>query len=78
MKAVEVAQNALAQTIENGSLYKFVPQPQDRTKEIKYARNSDFTDEVAEEYLDDLISADYIRERIVKRDMSMFYNTIVM
>lgn len=51
MKAVEVAQRSLVERIANRQIFDFIPQSQDKEKEIRYTRNSDFTDSVAEEFL---------------------------
>lgn len=51
MKAVEAAQNSLVDRIANGGLNRFPRVRQDKSGEIRYTRNSAFTDEVAAEYL---------------------------
>lgn len=51
MKAVEAAQQSLVERIANGQIFDFAPQVQDKALELRYTRNSDFTDEVAAEYL---------------------------
>jgi folate-dependent phosphoribosylglycinamide formyltransferase PurN len=51
MRAVRAAHDALADSIVTGRLLRLTPVAQNRAREIRYTRNSDFTDEVAGEYL---------------------------
>lgn len=54
MAAVQAAQRALARHIAAGDLLDLSPEPQDATRELRYTRNADFTDAVAERYLAEL------------------------
>lgn len=51
MRAVEAAQDAVCERIVHKTLFDNEPFAQDRAKELKYTRASDFTDEIAAEYL---------------------------
>ncbi|RME89849.1 MAG: methionyl-tRNA formyltransferase [Verrucomicrobia bacterium] len=51
MRAVAAAHHGLCRAIRDGSIFEMERVKQDRTKEIRYTRNADFTDEVAEEFL---------------------------
>lgn len=51
MKSVEAAQQSLVERISTKEIFNYIPQQQDKTQEIRYTRNSDFTDLVAEEFL---------------------------
>lgn len=51
MKSVEAAQQSLVERISTQQIFDFIPQHQDKTQQIRYTRNSDFTDSVAEEFL---------------------------
>jgi len=51
MKAVRAAHCALVEQLRNGMLLKMDPVAQDRSRELRYTRNADFTDAVAEEFL---------------------------
>jgi hypothetical protein len=51
MRSVEAAQQSLVERISTKQIFDFVPQPQDKAHEIRYTRNSDFTDSVAEQFL---------------------------
>lgn len=62
MSAVEAVQNALIEIIGSGELLSRRAIPQDPGKEIRYSRNSDFSDVVAQEYLERGISNVRIRQ----------------
>lgn len=51
MNAVKAAQCALLQAVANGSLHNFPVIEQERSKQLRYTRTSEFTDAVAQEYL---------------------------
>ncbi len=52
MEAVRAAHLGLAEEIRRGRLLRLESVRQDRAREIRYTRNSEFTDEVAGRYLD--------------------------
>jgi hypothetical protein len=62
MRAVEAAQRSLVERLIDGNLFGLEPIPQDRNAEIRYTRNADFTDEIAETYLRRDIDTQRIRE----------------
>lgn len=64
MAAVRDAQTALVHSIEVGTLNTMQAIAQDLSKEIRYSRNSDFTDRVASQFLQNPPSLDYIRARL--------------
>jgi folate-dependent phosphoribosylglycinamide formyltransferase PurN len=51
MKSVDVAQKSLVDRISNKQIFDMEPIPQDKSLEVRYARNSCFTNEVANEFL---------------------------
>jgi len=51
MRAVRAAHTSLVKEIAAGTIFSHQPIAQDKSREIRYTRNSDFTDEVAREYL---------------------------
>lgn len=51
MKAVEAAQLSLVERIGDGTLFGIASVPQDKALEIRYTRNTDFTDDVASNFL---------------------------
>jgi methionyl-tRNA formyltransferase len=57
MLAVKAAHEGMARAIESGALTSFEPVKQDRTLELRYTRNADFSDEAATDYLSRLPTA---------------------
>ncbi|MBI2236383.1 MAG: methionyl-tRNA formyltransferase [Magnetospirillum sp.] len=51
MRSVEAAHICLAEAFQSGRLQALEPIAQDRAAEIRYTRNSEFTDEIATEFL---------------------------
>jgi methionyl-tRNA formyltransferase len=72
MKAVRAAQDGLIAAIRSGELWSMPPVAQDRTREIRYSRNADFTDAVAEEYLNRLPDTTEIESVLQARDPAGF------
>ncbi|MBQ9902225.1 MAG: methionyl-tRNA formyltransferase [Clostridia bacterium] len=72
MKAVKAAHDSLVERIASGELFGYESIPQDRSREYRYTRNSDFTDDVAKEYLENLLSPEQLKRKLEKRDLSMF------
>ena len=58
MRSVLAAHYGLCQSISDGSIFSMEPIVQNKTKELRYTRNSDFTDEVANEFLNRQYSID--------------------
>lgn len=71
MKAVKVAQESLVSRIASGEILQYPAISQDAKKEYRYTRNSDFTDEVAQEYLNRLLSPAQVKSKLSERDLSM-------
>ena len=72
MMLVKVAIDSVAERIKTGQIFNITPEVQDRSKEILYTRNSDFTDEVAKNYLNNLPSEEEIYKRLADRNESLF------
>jgi folate-dependent phosphoribosylglycinamide formyltransferase PurN len=51
MRSVLAAQQALVSSLEKGSIFAFPHVKQDRSQEIRYTKNQDFTDEIAKDFL---------------------------
>jgi hypothetical protein len=64
MQAVSAAHGALIQHISAGRLLSLQPVAQDKRLEIRYSRNRDFTDDVAQEYLARKLGAHEIGEML--------------
>ena len=77
MIAVRAAQQGLVQSLADGSLQTMVPVPQDHTRQLRYARNADFTDEVAAEYLRRVPSAQMIQQSLEGREMTDFVRPFI-
>jgi methionyl-tRNA formyltransferase len=72
MQAVRAAHRALLEHLGGGELGKLEPVEQDREREIRYSRHVDFTDEVAEEYLERVPSGEEMYQALAARDLSRF------
>ncbi len=77
MKAVMCAHTSLIEYLKSGKLQKMKGVPQDTKLEIRYTRNSDFTDSVAEEYLKKLPDSTIIKEKIRDRQLNKFLNPYI-
>ncbi len=72
MKAVKAAHDSLVERIANGEIWEYESISQDKNREYRYTRNSDFTDEVARDYLNNLLTPEELRTRLQKRDLTLF------
>lgn len=72
MRSVQAAHQALVARIQSGELFKLKPIKQDKTKEIRYSVNAEFTDEVAKQYLAYVPTPDAIYQKLLTRDLSKF------
>jgi len=52
MRAVQSAHEALADRLASGELAALEPVAQDKSQELRYTRGRDFTDQIAQDYLD--------------------------
>ena len=52
MRSVLVAQQGLVSSVKNNSIFSTTSVKQDKSKEVRYTKNIDFTDDVAKEFLD--------------------------
>jgi hypothetical protein len=77
MLSVSVAQDSVCHHIASGTLYAADPVPQDRSQELRYTKNSEFDDEVAQRYLDALPTPELIRKQLDQRDLSRFVRPYV-
>ena len=71
MKAVKVAHESLVERIANGEIFRYESIPQDRSKEYRYTKNCDFTDAVAKDYLDHLLTPEQLKSKLENRDLSL-------
>ncbi|MFW0778157.1 MAG: formyltransferase family protein [Rickettsiales bacterium] len=62
MRAVRAAHKGLLEALESKKIFDYEPVPQDKSQEIRYTRNREFTDEIASEYLQrNLTEQDVVR-----------------
>lgn len=71
MKAVKVAHESLVERIASREIFTYEPIIQDKSKEYRYTRNADFTDDVAKSYLDSLLLPEQVKVKLEQRDMSL-------
>lgn len=76
MLSVKAAHIAVEQGIADGSLLRLDAVAQDRSIELRYARNSEFTDERATEYLSRLPPPDELAARLATRQNSLFLRPV--
>ena len=78
MRAVEAAHVGFVERLVDGSLWDIEPVAQDRTLELRYTRNADFTDAIAAEYLGRLLPPDEIGLRLAARRLEDFLDPFVL
>jgi hypothetical protein len=78
MLAAKSAHEGLVRYLADGSLLNLPPVPQDRSGELRYTRNADFTDAVAEEYLSRLPTPADLAATLGRADRSVFLRPFVM
>ncbi len=71
MKAVKVAHDSLAERISSGEIFQYPGIAQDRTKEYRYSRRQEFTDEVAKQYMETACSEEEVLNKLKNRDLAM-------
>jgi len=72
MSAVKAAHEGLISQIKSGKIFELIPVQQDKKRELKYTRNSDFTDEVAAEYLKTAPTSSDVYHSLKSRDLDQF------
>jgi hypothetical protein len=77
MRAVKAAHDSVVQALQDGRLQSLEPVKQDKSHELRYTRNADFTDAVAEEYLQRPHLSDDLRSALQERDISRFLRPFV-
>lgn len=77
MKSVKVAHDSLVARIKSGELTAYPGIAQDKSKEYRYARNLDFTDEVAKEYMEQMYTSKEIYTKLKNRNLAMLVNPYI-
>lgn len=78
MLSVRAAIDAIMASIRDGSFGQIPATPQDRSKEIRYTRNSDFNDEVAERYLENLATPEEVQAALSRRSPEKFTRPVIL
>jgi methionyl-tRNA formyltransferase len=74
MKSVQVAHSSLASRIKSREIFSLPSVPQSKNEEIRYTRNSDFTDNVAEEFLSRKMTAAFLKDRLAENPYPQLLN----
>ena len=74
MRSVKSAHLALKHLIKNEDVFNLKTEIQDKSKEIRYSKNSDFTDEIALDFMNKSYSKEEAFEKLNNRDLSLFLN----
>jgi len=78
MYAVKSAHDGLVRAIETGEILEMDAIDQNKSLEIRYTRNKDFTDKVASEYLERQATSQDIFRSLKNRDLSMLLNPYIL
>jgi len=78
MLAVRAAHQGLAQAIAAGTIHSLASVAQDKSRQIRYTRNADFTDEVAAEYLARLPSPAQVEASMGRRHVGDLLRPVVV
>jgi Formyl transferase len=78
MRAVRAAHAGVVRFLQESDRGRFEPVMQDKSREIRYTRNRDFTDEVALEYLGRVPTPKEIEKSLEKRDVSLFLRPMIV
>ena len=62
MRSVLVAQRGLVNTVDDNTIFTKEPSKQDKSKQVRYTKKQDFTEQIAHEFL----------QRETKLDLSTF------
>ncbi len=78
MLSVKVAHDSLVERIASKEIFEYQPIQQDKSKEFKYTRNSDFTDQVAKDYLEHLLTPAQLKTKLEQRDLGMLEKPFIV
>ncbi len=78
MKAVKSAHESLVERIRSGEIETFSAVEQDKSKELRYTRNMDFTDDIAKRYLESLPSPENIAESLCCRNLELYLHPYIL
>jgi hypothetical protein len=72
MRAVLAGQSSIVETLKQGGFNHLEPTKQDKSQEIRYTRNAEFTPETLEPFLNNLPTPQEIEIQLRTRDESIF------
>jgi hypothetical protein len=78
MLSVRSAHLAVSQKIASGTLFNGEASLQDTSGELRYSRSSEFTDEIAQEYMDRPWDPKAVKARLDERDLGLFVEPVVI
>lgn len=78
MMAVKSAHDGLCYHLQNNTLLAISSVKQRKDDELRYTRNGDFTDEIAQQYLFNLPTAEYLENALKRRDLKKFLNPLLV
>lgn len=78
MVSVDAAQRGLVENIANHRFGGLDAVPQNRALQLRYTRNRDFTDAIAADYLERLMSPEAIEAGLLQRDLGEFVHPFVL
>lgn len=64
MKAVKAAHDSLVERIRSKEIFEYTSIAQDKSQEYRYTRNAEFTDAVAKDYLENLLSPQELKDKL--------------
>lgn len=74
MRSVDAAQRSLIDRIGSNTIWEFDPVEQDKSQEVRYSRNADFTDDVASEFLERNIDGEQLARTLETTDKPEYLN----
>jgi hypothetical protein len=77
MRSVQAAHEGVASLLDGSTSRVVYEVPQDRSAQIRYSRSSEFTDAVAEEFLERLPSEAEIHRALTERDLDHFVRPFI-
>ena len=77
MSAVRAAQESLVEYIKNNKIKGLKKEIQDNNKEIRFSRQKDFTDEIAKDYMNNLMKPEDVFDKLINRDNKQFKDAYI-
>lgn len=78
MASVKSAHLAVCQKIEDGTLFDHEPSRQISDDQIRYSKGAEFTDQIAQEYMERPWDPETVLERLKARDLGLFSRPVII